>query len=190
MEKLQKGLTLLETLLVLVVIAAIITFSINRFRAYQRRIETVAIKNDIATLKQHLNVYFHEQGCYSGKGKFAGKSKPSLTDINFNHDQHEPVISQYAVKIVKASIHTMNNNNKSYKNVYHLEVKATLNSSLSQSRQKWYQQEFGASTLQKGELTWIMLPKSNVGEAAWFKKRNGLDQSEGDGTVSPSYCAH
>ncbi len=73
------GITLIEQLLAIAVIAIIIMFSIQRGRIYQQQVQIKQVKVDLNTILYAVNNYFHVTGCL-GNGNFAGKPQPSFED--------------------------------------------------------------------------------------------------------------
>ncbi len=196
----QQGFTLIELLMVLVGIAVILLLSIHRYRDYQRRIQLAGVRNDIATIQQAANRYYHIEGC-TRNGRFAGNPSPSMMDLGLSLKARPPIIpmvaNAYSVNIVETKEQTTQN-----KPVYALQVRAELNSHYSSKRMLWYQKVLDAGSVKAHTLTWMTLPNntaSDPGTTLWVMKAEGEQfrqrenqkrQNLSQYVVSGSYCAH
>lgn len=198
----QRGVTLVEMLMVLVGIAVILSLSIHRYRDYQRHIQLAGVKNDIASIQEAANRYYHITGCHSD-GSFAGDSSPSMKDLGLQLDGRPPIVpfggNSYSAKIVETNEPTTNN-----KPVYALQVRATLNTAYSDKRMSWYQKRFSAENVEGHTLLWTTLPSNTASEPGtklWVMKAEGEQFRKAENekmnnekmknkTPSTSYCAH
>ena len=199
------GFSLLELLLVLVCIAAIISWSMHHYQIRERRAQTSQIESDIKTLQRALDTYFHQTGC-SQNGVFANESLDVDCDTQLTGDDvvcsRPPLVNKYITRIYKTDQTTADPSNKP---IYQLRVIADLSSSgLSADQVAWYQQQLRAkSGASDSELEWDSLPtNTNVqpGDQLWILSASGayfraIQNQQGAGGVTPpqysgSYCAN
>lgn len=192
----NNGFTLLETLLVIFVMAAIILFGVNRYLYYQQRTQDVLIKNDVKIIMQALNNYYHEQGCDARQGDFQGNLSPDIVDdlkLLDNEQSRFPIVQEYSAEIEKVG------ETKNKRPIYNLTVYAKLAANLAKPRLKWYQHQLNAGELDKHTLSWISLPALSFAQAShafwamqgsreYFKQLIPVNQYSK--TVSGSYCTH
>ena len=201
----QRGFTLIELLMVLVGMAVILLFSIHRYRIYHRSIEMAGVKNDIKSVQQALNRYYHVEGC-DIKGLFPDdKRTPSMTELGLDVPGRPPIVpianDAYVAKVVK--VVDTQKKSKEDKPLYALRVQAKLNTNYTDKEMMWYQQALGAESVSSHTLTWVVLPSNTAAapgtrlwilksEAEQFRKmENKLGQNAGlKLDHSSSYCAH
>lgn len=187
---------LVELLLVLVIIAGISLMGVNAYKDSSEQVNVESAKSDVTQIMSALDRYYHNQGC-DVKGNFQGDVTPSIEDLELSKSfqQRMPMIENYQVKIVDTGQRT----DVGKKPIYQLQVQAMLNSTLSENRQQWYQQQLNAASLEDGILLWTNLPVNVT--AGWhqplwvlstslmeFKKQQGMQDVVG--VVSPSNCAY
>lgn len=204
----QKGFSLLELLLVLVCMAAIISWSLHNYKVRQRRAQTLQVQSDIKSLQRALDNYFHITGC-DDTGVFAGSSANSIEVSCETLQQYgnniacsrAPLAVQYSAKIIKTDQVTTGTPPKP---VYQLEVLAEMPSNFTGDQITWFQQELQAKTNVEGQtLVWDSLPTNSyvqLGDGSWILNGAGAffratENNRGSGgATSPqfsgSFCAN
>jgi type II secretory pathway pseudopilin PulG len=169
----NNGFSLLEILLVLVCMAAIITWSMHHFQQKQRRTQMIQIQSDVKSLQRAVNDYFHNTGCDS-KGKYANDSleiscqslQQSGADIVCDRP---PLVKQYSSRLILTDQKTQDNQPKF---IYRLQVQADMNSHSTPSEIAWYIKELKAnSSSGNNTLYWNSLPSNSyveLGDNAWI----------------------
>ncbi len=166
----MRGFTLIELLLALTVIAIVTLLSINRYQQYRNQIEVLLVKSDIAVIDQSLNNYFHLIGC-DRDGIFPNdKINPSIADLGLSTTYYarKPLVTHYETQIIDTGSKTKND-----KPIYLLQVRATLNTSLSPEQLSWYLNLFHAGKMDTSGhiLTWQTLPgnsAANSDDSFWI----------------------
>jgi prepilin-type N-terminal cleavage/methylation domain-containing protein len=200
-----RGFSLLELLLVLVCMAAIISWAMHHYQVDQRREQTAQVQSDIKSLQRALDTYFHVTGC-DQNGNFATTALTvSCTTLQqYDSDlvcSRAPIVVQYSAKMIETDQKT---NSIPPKPIYQLEVQAELSSKLSSGQVAWYQQQLRA---QSGNVTstlvWDSLPSNSyvqLGDQSWILNGAGAffrktETQRGNGGVTPpqysgSFCAN
>lgn len=194
LKSFEKGFTLLETLLVIGIVAGILIFSVNQYRAYERQADLAAVKSDVTLIRQALNRYYHIQGCQTD-GRFAGNLTPTIVELGLpaSYENREPIVSGgYSAVIVDTQHKTA-----SGKPIYRLRVKAVLPASYNAAQVHWYANALHGTVAHGTTLQWTGLP--NVadnkasqtlwvlnGQAAQFKAAKTKAHSSKD----YYYCAN
>ncbi len=167
------GFSLLEILLVLVCMAAIITWSMHHFQQKQRRTQMIQIQSDIKSLQRALNSYFHNIGC-DAQGKYANNSlevscqtlQQSGADVVCDRP---PLVKQYSSRIILTNQKTQDTPPKF---MYRLQVQADMNAHSTASEIAWYIQELKASSASaNNSLFWDGIPSNSyvdLGDNSWI----------------------
>lgn len=202
----RQGFSLIELLLVLVCMAAILSWTMHHYQQHQRRAQMMQVQSDIKSWQNALDNYFHRTGC-NQNGVFSGSSA-DVVDIDCATLQgsgdiicnRAPLITQYAAQLIKTDQTTAD----TAKPIYQLRVRAIFATTLTPGQMAWYQQELHAKAgTNSAMLVWDSLPTvTNVqpgdkswvinGSGAFFRatenKRTPADDTSPDS--SGSFCAH
>jgi len=193
--KRDNGVTLLEMLLVLILVAGILIYSLNRYVSYQRSLELRSVKSDVSHLMMALNQYYTNKGCHSD-GVFAGSLTPSLKTLGIdpNDQQRLPLISSYNAAITQLP-------RAGKKPLYNLTITATFNDTLTDTRLDWLKGYLTAAERQNNKLTWTALPNTRTSAPRgqlWilqagslaYRQHTSLPQTQQRlATDSPAFCA-
>lgn len=200
----RQGFSLLELLLVLVCIAAIVSWSIHHYQQQQRRAQTAQVLSDVKTSQRALDTYFHTQGC-DQNGIFVNASSQvpvsceKLQQMDSNVVcSRSPLVDQYIATIIKTDQTTAGA--PPNKPIYRLVLQAAMNLELTPNQITWYQQELAAESSLGSNLTWNSLPTNSyvqVGDNAWILNGAGAffratENQRPPGnlpTYSGSFCA-
>jgi type II secretory pathway pseudopilin PulG len=198
------GFTLLELLLVLMCMAAIISWTMHHYQQKQRRVQTLQIETDVKSLQRAFDIYFHATGC-NQNGQFANSvgnvSCQALQQYGNVVCARAPLVEQYTATITDTGQTTQDTVAKP---IYRLEIQAIMASSLTEQQVAWFQQTLAAKT---GSVThtliWNSLPTNSyvqAGDNSWvlngagaFFRATQNRNSAGDGTLpefSGSFCAN
>jgi prepilin-type N-terminal cleavage/methylation domain-containing protein len=200
--KTVRGFTLLELLLVLMCMAAIISWSIHHYQQIQRRQQTLLIESDIKSWQRTLDSYFHVTGC-DAAGVFsnsAGSLTPNCNILQQYGDivcSRLPLVTEYAAQIIKTDQNTAGNPAKP---IYELEIRATFMGSLTAGQMTWYQQQLSAKGAVGNVLAWDSLPANSdvqSGDKSWVLNGAGAffraSENEQGTSATPddsgSFCA-
>lgn len=161
LDEKQRGISLLELLLVLVGIAILTLASIHRYRDYHRQTEMAEIKSDITIIIRALNNYFHITGCNTDGTFPADKREPSMHELGLNNSYQSrlPLVVHYIPHIVASGDHTKRN-----KPIYLLQINVEFNHTITNSQLAWYKQALNATAIAptSHRLSWQILPGTNV----------------------------
>ena len=150
----QRGLTLLELLLVLSVAVVIISLGIQRYRSYYRAEQFDLLDNDVAIIRHSLNSFYNEIPC-----DFAGTLARDLNvDVmsklqlqpRFTH--RFPYVTQYHARIIDSGATTK----KDHKPVYQVEVTAIIEPHYV-TLMGWLRKRLQASRATGDTLYWVSL---------------------------------
>lgn len=174
-QRQQKGVTLLELLLVLIIIAAISLLAINRYQLYRQEKDIAALKQNVDILFQTTNIFYHvccsaSQGLKSQPAYCGGPSPDKQFHVDKNALKQMLGINDLTAILIKTSLATSENNydvNATYqgqteqtqKPIYQLSVSAILNA--PQTVMAWYQQMLNASLISTNnplQLVWTKFP--------------------------------
>ncbi len=189
------GVTLIEMLFVLAIIAILVTVSIMQYRHYQRKTQLRLVRYDITRIYQALNNYYHQQGCNSDSHFQGAVASDIIKQLGlpsfYASDNPRYLIQNYSAQVVLLG------QTKTDQDIYAFNIKATLNPALSAGQQAWLLKALQAQRLTGGALIWQSLPansKSQGSDQLWplnglsrlvKKHLNRKDMLNG---ASPSYC--
>ena len=168
----QRGFSLLEVLLVLVCMAAIISWSMHHYQLHQRRAQTLQIESDIKSLQRALDTYFHVTGCEQN-GNFAAPLTVACQTLQqYDNDvvcSRPPLILGYQPQVVNTGQTTTGDPSKP---IYQLRVQAVIMQDLPLGQVNWYRQQLQAKS-ENGSytLTWDSLPSNSyvqLGDKSWI----------------------
>lgn len=199
----HSGFTLLETLLVLVCMAAIISWSMHHYQLKQRRVQTLQIESDVKSLRQALDVYFHAAGCKQN-GEFSNQvgeiSCQELQAFGEVVCSRAPVVAQYTAKLIDTKQTTQG---PTLKPVYQLEIQAQISPTLNSKQVALLRQQLVAEAGSGNTLIWDSLPSNSAGKSGdntWVLDGAGAffraaqNQNGADGAPMPefsgSFCAN
>lgn len=199
----DSGFSLIELLLVLVCMAAIVSWAMHHYQTKERRAQTLQVESDIKTWQRALDSYFHITGC-DNRGNFSGSLTPNCQTLqSISSDvvcSRSPLVAQYNAIIIETDQKTTGTVQKP---VYQLEVQATLAATLSPGQISWYQAELQAKPTTDNHLVWDALPtNSSVQAGDNFYILNGAgaafrateNQNGAGGEAQPqssgSFCAN
>ncbi len=151
----QDGTTLLETLFVFIVIAAILFFGINRFLNYKKQAQIAVIKQNINIIADAINEYYF-LNCKASDSSFS-VSMAQLRQQNLLSGLAESSLlvksgdEQYSISTQK-----IGNTVLTQKPIYHFNIQATLINSIKDA--EYYQSELGANSITQNTLNWLHVP--------------------------------
>ena len=194
MRRKALGLTLLEMLFVLVVIATIVTVTIGHFWNYRRELQIARINHDVFGMRQALNRYYHYIGCnqagvFPRDKRHPGGGLPWIVPPSGQ-------IEKYIVRVIDSGVR-----NKQRKPIYQLVVQAQLDPMLTVDQVQGLGGRLHVSNIHDHTLTWIGLPQDMLRQAdeLWIlngygnSEKQRLQQAEGQqrmtADLSSSYCA-
>jgi type II secretory pathway pseudopilin PulG len=174
-SELRNGFSLLEVLLVLVCMAAIISWTMHHYQLHERRAETLQIGSEVKSLQRALDTYFHTQGC-DDQGIFQNSTTdnivvPCETLQPYGENiacSHQRLILQYTAQIIKTDQVTKDT---PHRPIYQLQIQAVLDRNLTSQEVTWYQQQLQAQQNTGYNLTWISLPTNSyvqMGDESWI----------------------
>lgn len=155
------GVSLLEMLLVITVIAVISLLAINHYHIMQQNALLVAVQTDKKMIDRALDDYFYQTGCYQNGvfSKLSGNATQYQPDIvrdlglTAEYQQRQPLVQQYSALIIDTGQKTLMDNPP--KPIYYLEITAKLN--VTNDQMPWYQKQFDAAGYTGTTLYWRSL---------------------------------
>lgn len=153
----EKGIMLVELLLVTTLAAVIIAVGINRYQAYHQLSQYRLIGHDIVTIQTALNTYYNKQSCDQA-GVIEGTINSDIIDRLAVIKKRQPYIDQYHAVIRDTGAVT-----EAGKPIYHLEVTATLMPHYYDLRQ-FLQNQLQATRFDSTTIYWSLLPNTSLSE--------------------------
>lgn len=193
----QKGFTLLELLMVLMVAAIITVLGVRQYKLMNRRATDAAIQKDVNVITHALDRYFHMVGC-SKEGVFPVSSRnPSITDLGLSarYERRLPTVTEYKTEIIDTGQQT-----KDHKPIYKLQVTAEFGVNISHTELSWLAKHFNVTAIDQRTLIWQSLPVSlqtKDGNPLWIlagtrRKFRHMETHSfvQQPTTSGAYCAY
>lgn len=176
----QRGVTMVELLMVIVLAAVIMTAGLRLFKSYQTRLQWQFIQRDITIIKEVLNTYYETLPC-NRKGELQGPVNQDLID-QLPLDPPSLVARLPMVQHYRAYIRQTNERTQQDRPVYQLEVVAVL-ASAYHAQIPGLAKQFNATSHTAKQLIWVALPRQSQvsgaeglwvmqGEQAQFQHRH------------------
>lgn len=200
----NQGVSLLELLLVIGVIAVISLIGINHYQKMQQDALLVEVKSDQQIILRSLDNYFYRTGCYQSGvfSKLSGSVTQYQPDIvndlglSAEYKQRLPLVQNYSVLIIDTGQKTLVDNPA--KPIYYLKIQAQLN--VDSSLMAWYQKQFNAAGYTGTTLYWQSLTDNSYvqpskqlwvldGSRQLFRRLETQPNSSSP-TVAGSYCVN
>lgn len=199
-----EGISLLEMLLVVGVIAVISLLCINHYQRMQQNALLVEVKSDKEIIGRSLNNYFYRAGCnqngtFSKISAGATQFQPDIVNdlgLSATYEQRLPLVQSYSVFIIDTGQKTSVDSPP--KPIYYLKIQAQLN--VANTQMDWYQKQLSAEGYSGMTLYWrglmdnsYFLPHKQLwvldGSRQLFK-RNETDPDSNSPSIAGSYCAN
>lgn len=204
MVKTNQGVSLLELLLVISVMAVITLLGITHYQKMQQNALLAGINSDIQIIKRSLDNYFYRTGCYQTgvfsklSGSITQYQPDIVTDLGLSADykQRLPLVNHYSVLIIDTGQKTLVDNPP--KPIYYLKIQAELN--VDSSQMNWYQKQLNAAGFNGTTLYWQSLTDNSyvqTNKQLWVLdgsrqlfRRVENDPDNNSPNVSGSYCVN
>lgn len=167
--KFQKmtGITLLEQLLALSVVAVIVIAGVSQYIRYQQQQQLAEIQFDLSRIFSALNRYFDAYGCQSS-GEFKGEAKPDLIKalgLAALVNGRMPYVANYVGEIQKLPITTV-----AHKPLYQFIITATMRETLALEKMRYLLIKSSGYRIEPEHrlLQWKVFPHQN------YQDPNGL----------------
>lgn len=191
----QKGLSMIEVLLVISIAALIILLGLQRYRGYWQVEQYTLVKNDVQTILQALNQFYNTIPCDSNGIIVRDLNRDVLDQLKLPYvlSERAPYISNYTARIIDSGARTEKKN----KPVYQIEVTAELEPAVSNVM--WFFKKLDATYYHGRTLYWVNIPNTSLSDAAMALTPLNISREQfkqalnGEGVseqiVTHAYCA-
>jgi len=172
----QRGISLLETLMVVSIAAILLTLGVKQVRQFQHGTLVNGIHSDLRQIGRKVNQYFRQQGC-NEQGEFVGNREPDLShDLQLTLKPRlplmAPVVPAYRIAITDNGFQA-----RSERPLYQIMISAEMHSDLSQAQLAMLQQQLNAVARQGHVFYWRLRPGADEAQPQSLWMMQGVMRS-------------
>lgn len=184
----ERGIMMVELLLVIAVAAIIIYLGLERYRAYYRSMQFDLVHSDVVAIRNALNRYYDNVPC-DANGTWQGALNHDVMDQLDVADSRVPYVNHYHAFIVESTAVT-----KDQKPIYQLEVTADINNRYHEQC-SWLGKRLAATRYVGQTLYWVSLPNNSMAEpksVLWVMNvsRDQFKNLKNDAALAEHYASH
>jgi len=184
----QRGIMIVELLLVMAVAVIIIYLGLERYRAYYHSMQFDLVQNDVVTIREALNRYYNKLPCDASGVLQSDLNTDFITQLNTVMNR-SPYVDGYHALILDSGAVT-----KDDKPVYQLEVTATINNAY-QAQFEWLTKRLHATRYTGQTIYWVSVPNNTIAQPKsllWVMNvsRDQFRNLKNDAALARTHASH